>query len=282
MADAAHDASFDRATSSGSAEKFDKCCDGLSDWVSGLELQEVNRGFCGDRRNLMRFAVARRGNLEGARKQLEKCLRWREENLPADPLRLGCEACEADRHTHCFFSLGLDIQGRNVVYASAPRAKMNGARDAVLHMARTLELGWSHAHVAPQWVWVIDFTGFRMHDAMQVKTSVAVMSTFGDVMPERLGGVILVNPPTILSIILTAIKPFVDDRTMSKVVRVKIRPGEDLSQHPHPSLATLRPQQQGWLEKALTYKPLPGQLPPIGALDTKGLHFATGAPVQEL
>eukprot|EP00283_Hemiselmis_rufescens_P021068 CAMPEP_0173444638 /NCGR_PEP_ID=MMETSP1357-20121228/32621_1 /TAXON_ID=77926 /ORGANISM="Hemiselmis rufescens, Strain PCC563" /LENGTH=275 /DNA_ID=CAMNT_0014410699 /DNA_START=11 /DNA_END=834 /DNA_ORIENTATION=- len=275
MAAMAHEASFDRAASGGRADMAEQCCDGLEEWLGGFEVHEVNREFCRDRRNLMRFAVARRGNLEGARKQLDKCLRWREENLTADPLHLKCDDCERDRHSHCFFSLGLDAISRNVVYASAPRARTNEAHGAVSHMSRTLELGWSHPHVAPQWVWIVDFNGFSMKDAMQIKTSVAVMSTFSDIMPERLGQIVLVNPPTILSIILAACKPFVDERTMSKVVRVKIKPGDDISQHTAAGLSTLTGPQQTWLQKALSYKAEAGSLPPIGGLDTEGLLFAT-------
>lgn len=76
-----------------------------------------------------------------------------------------------------------------MIYASSARALCNEAEGCVMHMTRTLEMAWTRPEVADQWVWLIDFNGFTMKHAMQVKTSVAVMKVFGDIMPERVGKV---------------------------------------------------------------------------------------------
>lgn len=125
---------------------------------------------------------------EGARKQLGKALEWRDEHLPPPGMPHVCERCEeGGKNTHCFFSMGLDKLGRNVLYANSARALCNEAQGCVLHMTRTLEIGFARPEVAEKWVWIIDFNGFTMKQALQIKTSVAVMQCFGDIMPERVG-----------------------------------------------------------------------------------------------
>lgn len=52
---------------------------------------------------------------------------------------------------------------------------------------------------------------------MQTNTSGATIQTFSDQMPERMGAILLLNPPRLFDVLLAAIRPFVNAKTMSKV-----------------------------------------------------------------
>ena len=170
------------------------------------------------RATLNRYATARNGDFAAALANLRATLAWRAEHVPA---ALGCPACAADAHSHCFFSVGVEpAQRRVVVYACAAKARMNVKDVTVQHMVHTLEHAWRATDalaLAPQWVWVVDFAGFGLWHAMQGSTSNGALSAFSTHMPERLGAVLLLNPPGIFDILLAAVRPFVDARTMSKV-----------------------------------------------------------------
>lgn len=88
------------------------------------------------------------------------------------------------------------------------------------HIAHTLKHAWrstEELNLSPQWLWIVDFNGFSIWNALHVSTSSATLQTFSNHYPERLGAVILLNPPSVFDILFTALKPFVDERTLSKV-----------------------------------------------------------------
>ena len=56
----------------------------------------------------------------------------------------------------------------------------------------------------------------RRH-ATQISTTAAMMNAFNNHMPERMGAVLLLNPPWVLGGLVAAMRPFLSERTMSKV-----------------------------------------------------------------
>mmetsp|Transcript_42480 Transcript_42480/g.104124 ORF Transcript_42480/g.104124 Transcript_42480/m.104124 type:complete len:305 (-) Transcript_42480:114-1028(-) len=260
--------------------KEQACVAALEEYVRDLPLSELNRALFNDPRTLRRFAVARRGDTDGAKKQIQKCCAWRDKHLSLPISALTCPDCEKDVRNHCFFSLGPDHLGRNVVYACARRALINEAHGASQHMARTLEIGFARPGAASTWVWIVDFNGFGVHDAMQFTTSATVLSVFQDVYPECMGSVVFINPPSVLSILVSAVKKLLDERTMGKITSVKIKGGDLEGARACPHLSTLSEDQKEWLSKALAMKPTAGNLPPTTKLHNKGLNF-DAIPVQQ-
>lgn len=63
----------------------------------------------------------------------------------------------------------------------------------------------------------MDFKGYGFWHAMQARLGISFATIFGQHMPERLCKIILVNPPAVFDILLKAIRPFVDHRTLNKV-----------------------------------------------------------------
>ena len=96
---------------------------------------------------------------------------------------------------------------------------MNARDVTVQHMVQTLEHGWRFTetlNLHHQWVWIIDFNGFGLKNAMQFSTSRSILGAFSRHMPERMGVVLMINPTPVLGTLLAAIKQFADARTMSK------------------------------------------------------------------
>jgi len=226
------------------------------------------------RLTLNRYATARNGDFEAALANLRATLEWRKVHVPEV---LSCPACAADPHSHCFFTVGVEpTQRRVVVYASAAKAKMNEKDVTVQHMVHTLEHAWRATdalQLAPTWLWIVDFVGFSFWNAMQGSTSNGALSAFGTHMPERLGAILLVNPPGVFDLLLAAVRPFVDSRTMSKVHIVR---GDEHSIGAalvkHGLLPGAKDGLNKWVSAAMALPGTPGSIPSDEGLDAEVLR----------
>ena len=199
-------------------QDVDECVAKLTAWLrDNSDNPDINVEFCTPP-TLRRYATARHGDLDATKRNLLSTMAWRRTYLPP---KLGCPNCDADPLSHCFFTLGIDPSRRVVVYANAAKASgQNEKHSSAQHMIHTLEHAWRNTdelELHPQWVWLVDFKGFRMWDALQGSTSNNVLGLFSEHMPERMGVVLLVNPPSVFDLLLAAIKPFMDARTLGKV-----------------------------------------------------------------
>lgn len=190
----------------------------LEQWYAGItsKLPEHDHKFC-SKQTFRRYAIARNGDFQAALQNLLDTLTWRETNVPEI---LHCHVCDADPFMHCFFPIGLDVSNRLVIYSCASRAKTNERDITVRHMVHSLEHAWRFSDelgLHHQWVWIIDFNGFGIKNALEFSTSRATLSIFSKHMPERMGAALLINPPSVFGTLLRAVKQFADARTMSKV-----------------------------------------------------------------
>ena len=94
-------------------------------------------------------------------------------------------------------------------------------------------------------------------------------------MPERLHKILLLNPPSIFRLLLSAAKPFVDQRTLDKLIPVTGPMNAVLKtlkeEHDFPESAL------SWLEKTLNQK-LPNKSPPLPH-DSRGLMLPSLVPM---
>lgn len=236
-------------------------------------LSPASASFLGERSTLLRYATARNGDYAAALRNLEETLVWRATHVPA---ALSCPACASDALSHCFFPLGLDAHRRVVIYASAAKARINERDVTVQHMCHTLEHAWRATEaldLAAQWVWVIDFGGFSFWNAMQGSTSSGAMSAFSAHMPERLGAVLLLNPPGVFDMLLAVLKPLLDARTMSKVHVVR-GDAEAVADKLH-AVGIHRGGADGigaWMAAVLAMPPVAGAVPSDAGLDQEVLR----------
>jgi hypothetical protein len=248
-------------------EKESTCFAALTAWAKETSptLDDAGRAFLTPA-TLRRYAVARNGDVKAAISNLEETIQWRKENVPS---YMHCTACDADPHSHAFFPLGIDSHRRVVVYACSARAKMNETAVTVGHMCQTLEHAWSHTeelNLHPQWLWLVDFNGFGLSHALQGRTSNAALAAFSTHMPERLGAVVLINPPRVFDILLAAIKPFIDARTLGKVHIVrctKETAGEVLA----PFGVPVGSGMSAWMSEVMGMEGKPNSIPAMDGLD---------------
>jgi hypothetical protein len=233
----------------------------LKKWRESADLSPSGRAFCTDL-TLRRYATARRGDYDAALSMLQNSIEWREEAVK-EPL--GCEICEADPTSHCFFPIGTTVGDENIViYGNPPRASNREVPQTVTHVVHSLEHCWSATSPSKvegsRWVWVVDFNGFGWTHALEVRLGSAFASMFASHFPERLHLLLLLNPPTVFQMLLSAIRPFADERTMSKVQALTGSTEEVVSALAERKLSD---ESLEWMRRVLDMRPVPGSLPPL-------------------
>lgn len=129
-----------------------------------------------------RYLVAHNGHWAPAAKGLLATLEWRRTHAAAP---LYCAPCAADPGSHAFVPLGVDAAGRGVVYGCHARARNQEATGMVRHVVHSVERVQEVTGVS-QWRWVIDFAGFSMRQALQVRMATHAVTTLSTHLPETL------------------------------------------------------------------------------------------------
>ena len=207
-----------------------------------------------------RFIVAREGNVTAALRQLTGAVEWAERIVDVQE-ELQCELCAQDPTSHSHVPLGTEDSEQSAIFYGCPARATNSAVDPIVHhVGRQLEYCFDLPHTGSRWVWCVDYNGFGLKEALQGKLAGKFGALFSNHMPERLHKILLLNPPSVFRILLQAAKPFVDQRTLDKLIpvtgstKVVIQTLRDDHSFPPTVLA--------WLEQALAQK-LPSTLPPL-------------------
>jgi hypothetical protein len=192
--------------------------------VEALGLSAAARRFCSDD-TLLRYLRARDGDERRAFAMLQESLRWRAKHIePAAALHADgvprCACCTADACAHCFFRVGRDCEGRSVVYSCAAKATNKVPIDNMLHMAFEMERLFAGNAAPGRLVWVIDFAGFGLRD-LSPRMSATSVPMFAAHYPERMGQIVLLDPPAFFHGLYRAVLPMLDEVTRHKVVFVR-------------------------------------------------------------
>jgi hypothetical protein len=133
----------------------------------------------------------------------------------------------------------------------------------VRHVVHCLEHAFA-SHGCETWTWLVDFKGFGFTHAMNARLGIAFARMFADHFPERLRRIYLINTPVVFSLLLSAIEPFADARTMSKIVRIGGSPSEVAEALEAGGVPSA---QCSWMRHVLGIDAAPGALPalPSGA-----------------
>jgi len=198
----------------------------LTEWrdsylASGSEIPEETRLFLAEPSTLRRYLFARK-SVDAARKSILETAAWRKGFIQRP---LGCPACTRDPKSHCFLPLGLStVHRRPILYSTQARAA--DSSDAQLHhVFHVLEHALAAPGAASSFTWIVSFEGFGFFHALQGRVGISAASLLSAHLPERLGKMLLLNPPGVFDVLLAAIRPFADARTMSKVEVVRCAPG---------------------------------------------------------
>jgi hypothetical protein len=226
-------------------------------WVDKQEWADHDKRFA--KLATARFLRARKGDFDRTTENLTETVDWRATNLRPEAW-MG--RYTATLHEFCFLPIGLDKARRPVIYGCPARASNDEVNACVAHVAMDLEHAFrleDHPDpavaVADRWVWVVDFNGFGFKHAMNPTLGRRFVSMFDRHFPERLGLLVLLDPPMVFSILLGALKPFLDEATASKIVSVSTSEiGTKLSEF-------LQDETVDWLDATCKLDAVPGNLP---------------------
>lgn len=150
---------------------------------------------------LHRYLVAERGDVAACKKRLVATAVWRTEHV-AEGAR--CPECPSAPNSHCMIGLGPGLDGSPVVYASPPRAESTDPAAAVIHVACELEKGFAAAGATGRWVWLVDMRGYTLWSSISNTSSgIEMARVFSAHYPERLGQVMLLDPPVVFSVLFS-------------------------------------------------------------------------------
>eukprot|EP00955_Chlamydomonas_euryale_P066326 359517-Chlamydomonas_euryale.AAC.15 len=148
-------------------------------------------------------------------KRLNATCDWRAQ---AKPESVVCAACAKNSRSHYMHVVGHDLLGRPIIYSCLALAENKVYEDNRDHMIQTFETAIKCMPPGvEQWVWVCDFEGFGMSDALNVKIAKAFLDISAAHYPERLGQFVLLDAPPLFSMLWKAIQSFVDPKTHKKI-----------------------------------------------------------------
>jgi hypothetical protein len=229
------------------------------------------QAYAADELTRQRYLTAHNGSAQRALEGLEATAAWRATAIHPS---YACALCQAKPGAHCFVSLGQDAQGAAIIYGCPARASEGGeVARTVEHCVNCLERQWGAGGggggggdaAAPQtWVWLVDFNGFGMSHALQARLGISFATTFRDHFPERLKTIVLLNPPVLFRMLVSAIGAVADARTMAKLKVVEAAGAQALCQRLRAEHAVEDAEVLAWLEAVLgEAAPTPGTLPPL-------------------
>lgn len=200
----------------------------------------------------LRYLEARDSDVARASEMLEQSLAWRAAHV--DGRVLTCPACSASPDSHCFLPLGEDTRGWQLIYSCAARAANKHADASVAHMSATLEKLFDGSRKPGKIVWLIDMHGFGWRD-MDLSMATTVVPMFSNQYPERMGQIVIIDPPSGLKLIWESLTSLLDPITQRKIKMLRADKDAYFAEY------CKTPAQRAFLQAVLQMKAAPGSLP---------------------
>jgi hypothetical protein len=200
----------------------------------------------------LRYLEARDGDVSKASEMLTNSLKWRAERL--DDREITCPSCNASPHAHCFIPIGEDTRGWQMVYSCAARASDKNSESSVVHMSATLEKLFDRSAKPGKIAWLIDMHGFGWRD-LDTSMATTVVPMFSNQYPERMGQIVIIDPPASLKFIWEGLVALLDPVTRRKIKMIRNDKLDYFRSH-----CTTAAQYQ-FLQTTLATKAVPGNLP---------------------
>lgn len=213
-----------------------------------VDVPEESERFL-DAPNVDRYLTANNMNVDRAAGQLLSTIRWRATNRPHQCV---CRLCLEDPTSHSLRAVGVDAEGRIVIYACYATAMRRFNPHANLtHLTRLLEdcqrAMDSHPKLlAPKWVIIIDLHGYslRDNDPRAAVNAMLMMQHY----PERLGLGIIVGAAHLFNRLFGLIRPFLDPNTAKKIAMA-----DHATLHEDPNAQRLGQDMLNWLRREMMY-----------------------------
>jgi len=188
----------------------------IAELKSALEpLSARSEKYCSEA-CLTRYLEARNWNVAKSRKMLEDSLKWRAAYRPED---IRWPEVSVEGETGKMYRASFrDREGRTIVVMRPAKQNTSSHEGQIRFLAYSLENAiLSLPEGQEKMVWLIDFTGWTMANAVPIKTARETVNILQNHYPERLAIAFLFNPPKVFEAFWKVVKYFVDLRTIEKV-----------------------------------------------------------------
>jgi hypothetical protein len=193
---------------------------------------------------------------------MQATLKWRDtQGFDPDPATAPprrCEECEADPHAHCFFSIGLDKRGWEVLYCCPPRSRLKDPRSSSTHAFKCFEAINARAPDGPgtgKFVMAVDLHGLGFSD-LNPQTALTTTSAILAHYVGQIGQVIILDAPLAFKGVWAMLSGMLD---APNAARVQMLRGEAMGRYFSEHLSDA---QAGFMTEVLKMKATPGSLPP--------------------
>lgn len=166
-----------------------------------------------------RYAIARKFDTKKTLQMIEASVKWRaEKNYDT----IECEKCLKDPNRHFAEFVGWDREHRPVMISAMGHAPdRSDPQESIVHSVQQFNNLIRHMPVGvTKWISITDFNSYSYWTDTNPKIANAVTGVMADHFPERLGKMILVDPPSAFWVFWKVFSPFIDQRTKDKVVFV--------------------------------------------------------------
>lgn len=123
-----------------------------------------------------------------------------------------CGKCTMDPTSHSFKKLS-EKNGIIIYYTNPVKAKLYNDTEGILaHYNNALStIG------EKKWIWILDSEGFDLKHAMEVQTGIGIAKLITGKVGNNLQEIKLINPTWHIKTMLTAVWPFLNDKTKQKI-----------------------------------------------------------------
>ncbi len=123
-----------------------------------------------------------------------------------------CSKCTMDPTSHSFKKIS-EKNGIAVYYTNASKSKLYNDTEGILsHYDNALKQVGNK-----KWIWIFDSDGFDLKHALEVRTGTGIAKLLTEKYAETLVEIKVINPTWHIKTMLTAVWPFLNDRTKQKI-----------------------------------------------------------------
>lgn len=129
-----------------------------------------------------------------------------------------CEKCTMDPTSHSFRKLS-EKNGVVTYYTNPSKANLYNDTEGILtHYNNALkQVG------EKKWIWIFDSEGFDLKHAMEVKTGIGIAKLLTQQYAHNLQEIKIINPTWHIKTMLTAVWPFLNQKTRDKITTLDDR-----------------------------------------------------------
>lgn len=194
----------------------------MSKRLESVDLYQRNTDWA-DRKQIMRFLIARNFDIEAALKMITEALTWRDKRKPHDMVDSFPEwedKMSLENASGKVYIPGYDRWGRSLIVFDNQSQNTSSAEDHMNFLAFNLELSTRlmKSEVSDKYIIFMHLNGFSIFTAPSFSETVETIHMLTTCFPERLGHCVCYQAPMYFRTVLNMVKGFLDPKTVSKLI----------------------------------------------------------------